>query len=860
MLRLMNIEAFGFWTDEGLTPLRAGYSLSQILRNDIIIQGFLTKDTHPSFFYMIVHFSHQLFGETDFAYRFPSVLAGVLLVPVMYQFGRRLRGMGLGLLAAVLTAVNPLQIWYANEARMYTLFVLLLALASYVLWRALTGAPLVRALILYLILAGLAFYTHYTAVFLIAVQALFWVWLLWQHGQKKLIIGAAIVGILAAIPLVPYTIPRLLGGKEANFFYVSLSTMLQDVVRFFNLGLTVDFSQPAIKLINIVAGTLLLLGLYAAKAWKCRLFLLSYLLAVVFGLFAGSLLFKPMYQGVRHIMAGSPAFILLTGWGVVFAWEQARQTEKIRWGWATVGVVSLFVMLIGPLVSLNNLYTNPDIYAKDDFRDLIAQMEANAGSNDVIVYNNAIHLPLHEHYQTRDDVAVTAVPRYPTLASKTAVPDLTHLAETYERIWFVTDPPADKRDEESLTRQWLEENLVNVAHNRAHARTTIVESLTFVTNPVAITTVPENGTRLDSQWPNLPTLHSIQIEDTSPITRPTLWFSLIWGETPARPDAYLRFSLQDQNGQEWDAKIQPLVADTNSQWTANSLNQLAYKFTLPTGLPPGDYTLWGQPLAQDRTTTLGDARLLSELSISLQNSFGADTWPENHHILFSNGMELLDWQLGDTEVPPGHNLPLTLYWQANEAGQFDNIQYELAVVEPDGTVLRTQTDSPGADWLTAWPADTPIMERTGLYFRPETRPGTYQLRWQLIDDGEVVSGRPFWQPWHSETITLGEVTVVPWPLLTEPPDDVTHSEAVFGPIRLHGYRENQADAGQVAFDLVWQTQTVPDDNYFLFVHLVDADGNIVAQTDRVPGNTLRPTGGWREGEVISDSITLTLPP
>ncbi len=213
--------------------------------------------------------------------------------------------------------------------------------------------------------------------------------------------------------------------------------------------------------------------------------------------------------------------------------------------------------------------------------------------------------------------------------------------------------------------------------------------------------------------------------------------------------------------------------------------------------------------------------------------------------------------MDEVEVRPGHNLPLTLYWQT--ARDVDGIQYELALVGADGSVLRRQTATPGAEWLTAWPVDTPIMERTGLYFRPETEPGTYQLRWQLRDGEDVVAGRPFWQPWSTETITLGEVSVIPWPLETALPTDVTQSDAAFGPIQLHGYRENSSEPNQVQLDLIWQAATKPDANTFLFVHLIDADGNIVAQTDRVPGDTLRPTGGWREGEVISDAITLTLP-
>ena len=140
-----------------------------------------------------------------------------------------------------LAAVDPLQVYYGQEARMYTLLVLLATGMSYALWRALRGEEsltqrrkerqakrselgvfaslrehsLLRWMFLYAILAALAVYTHYTAVFLVAAQALFWAWLLWRAGLRWVIIGALAVAALAAVPLVPYTLPRLSSGGEA---------------------------------------------------------------------------------------------------------------------------------------------------------------------------------------------------------------------------------------------------------------------------------------------------------------------------------------------------------------------------------------------------------------------------------------------------------------------------------------------------------------------------------------------------------------------------------------------------------------------------------------------------------------------
>ena len=44
-------------------------------------------------------------------------------------------------------------------------------------------------------------------------------------------------------------------------------------------------------------------------------------------------------------------------------------------------------------------------------------IETRAGGQDAIVYNNAVLLPLHEHYRLRPDLTVTALPAYPQFAT-----------------------------------------------------------------------------------------------------------------------------------------------------------------------------------------------------------------------------------------------------------------------------------------------------------------------------------------------------------------------------------------------------------------------------------------------------------
>ncbi|MEJ5197813.1 MAG: DUF2723 domain-containing protein [Anaerolineae bacterium] len=60
--------------------------------------------------------------------------------------------------------------------------------------------------------------------------------------------------------------------------------------------------------------------------------------------------------------------------------------------------------------------------------------------------------------------------------------------------------------------------------------------------------------------------------------------------------------------------------------------------------------------------------------------------------------------------------------------------------------------------------------------------------------------------------------------------------------------------------LYWQVRRETDRSYAVFVHLLDASGQIVTQHDGVPGNHTLPTTIWVAGEVIRDEHMLVLPP
>jgi len=60
------------------------------------------------------------------------------------------------------------------------------------------------------------------------------------------------------------------------------------------------------------------------------------------------------------------------------------------------------------------------------------------------------------------------------------------------------------------------------------------------------------------------------------------------------------------------------------------------------------------------------------------------------------------------------------------------------------------------------------------------------------------------------------------------------------------------DAETPGLTLWWQAMTAPPADYTIFVHLLDADGNLVAQADGVPNDGLSPTTIWQPGDVVRD--------
>ena len=72
-------------------------------------------------------------------------------------------------------------------------------------------------------------------------------------------------------------------------------------------------------------------------------------------------------------------------------------------------------------------------------------------------------------------------------------------------------------------------------------------------------------------------------------------------------------------------------------------------------------------------------------------------------------------------------------------------------------------------------------------------------------------------------------------------------------------RRNRSPVRDVYVKLFWRALKTIDEDYTVFVHLVDANGKIIAQKDDQPQRGAYPTSFWDAGEVIGDEHALTIP-
>jgi mannosyltransferase len=158
------------------------------------------SESNPPLYYVLAWGWAKAFGTGETGLRSLTALFGAATVPVAYLIARELTSRRAGLIAAAMVAVNPMLIWYSQEARSYAVLVFFGALSLLFFARALRTRS-GRDLVLWALASALALSSHYFAVFGVGIEA---AWLLFALRAKWMEAWAAVLAVVATgIALLP---------------------------------------------------------------------------------------------------------------------------------------------------------------------------------------------------------------------------------------------------------------------------------------------------------------------------------------------------------------------------------------------------------------------------------------------------------------------------------------------------------------------------------------------------------------------------------------------------------------------------------------------------------------------------------
>lgn len=848
VLRAYRLDVQSYWIDEAWTLYFAHLSLGDMWH--------LLRSTepfpplyHPSTIYWV-----KLLGDSEYALRFYSLVFGVLAVPFTYRLGKDLGDSRLGLLAALLMAVAPYQIWHSQEARMYSMLTAASAMSMWGfvnLWQR--GGW--HGWLIYVVGTEWAIMTHYHGVVLIGIQSLF-VLLTWRRRWRSRQF-AAWIGALAVILLI-LSAWLIFGGHLLQRYlnWIEQARLWDTYIRSaiaYSVGELVP--RPQAIPLSLVFVALYLLGLvYASRrswgTWRGTE-VLGLLLAFTIAPNLAAWLYGEIRTTVyfeRYLIMVQIGYLLTVSAGVLAIADGLRR--RPGWGTATLaGLVTLALVGISGWV-LNHYYFDP-VYARPDWRAVANTVQDLELAGDAIIITGDGGEKVFGYYY-RGDSPIFIDFNTPVPPEDQARQIIQAIAANHHRIWYTPYGV----DIDAALESWLAQNAYPAWQDwLGRKRLALYGGSQNASDRVE---------RLNASFTN-PQEQALTLESVAMPAGPVaagdvLPLTLTWSATSPLSEDY-KLSLRLSNGQG-DAFVQsdwpPLAAvGGTSSWQPRQAITDRRGLWIPPDVPPGDYTLHffvydplsGQPI--------GGPAIIPRLRVGpAERVIPLEALTVPHPIQERlGGVRLVGYALPES-FRPGENITLWLYWQAADQKlppPASSIRLSLASEGETFSADFSLLDSVGP--LDAWQVGQVRRAVYHLPTSPRLAGEQATLRVALVSEkGEV----------EAET-SLAQIALQSRPRQFEAPP-MAHETTVFfeNPPRLKliGYDLPETDLAPgdtLPVTLYWQAEAEMDIEYTIFVQLLNSDWQVVAQQDLPPQAGAAPTTTWLPGEILADAFTLPLP-
>ena len=223
---------------------------------------------------------------------------------------------------------------------------------------------------------------------------------------------------------------------------------------------------------------------------------------------------------------------------------------------------------------------------------------------------------------------------------------------------------------------------------------------------------------------------------------------------------------------------------------------------------------------------------------------------------FENVAKLVGASVAPAKAQPGAEVVVTLCWKplSQASSRFESV----TILDHGLHVVASRNTLPGLGryQTTDWEVGQPFCDDVVLRLPPSTAPqNQYLVAADLSglqasrSDGKTV-----------DPVIIGDITV-PSSIVKLPPEIRPLNAGLEFSLELLGYTltyTSTVPGSSVQLDLFWKTESRLPESYHVFVHWLDAQGRLIAQSDGIPSEGAYPTDTWGSNEIIKDSHRLVI--
>jgi len=414
------------WLDEGI-------ALRLARAKPIVVTIERAFNNHPPVYFLTLHYWVKLFGDSLLYARFLSVIFGVLTIIMLYILGRLLFNERVGLLSAFLSAISMFHIYYAQEARMYTMVAFLSLVSMYFLVKLFEKRTFAISTG-YVLSSFVLLYTHYSALLVILAQNIYFiVMVLFKRKElhelnPKRWFKLQVLLVVLYLPWTQVAIRRFVGIQTASYWIPqpSVFSLVDSLREYAGSTMLLVIFMALLVFFLVLLFTKLHIKVYLPATRKIYLLFVWFLVPVL-GPFVVSQFSNSLYV-TKYTITSSLAFYFLVALGI-------DNIKHKYFKFLTIGVIfALF------LASILKYYTETN---KLPFDKVAGYMKENAKRGDLIIYNDIFcQKNAFAYYFKTEDMRQ----RFFTEDSRSGhgssvhegnVEQIWQLAQGYRRIWIV---------------------------------------------------------------------------------------------------------------------------------------------------------------------------------------------------------------------------------------------------------------------------------------------------------------------------------------------------------------------------------------------------------------------------------------